>query len=250
MNETIIRVGVVGARGRMGATAVAAIEAAEDCALVAAIDIDEPRDLLKAADVVVDFTTPEAVMGNLEFCIGAGINVVVGTTGFDSARIEKVRTWCQAAPGVGVLIAPNFAIAAVLMMEFAAKAATYFESVEIIELHHPAKVDAPSGTARHTAALIAQARKEAGCGAMPDATTEGLAGARGALVDGIPVHSVRARGLMAHQEVIFGDAGETLTIRHDSFDRASFMPGVLLGVRSVRARPGLTVGLGSFLERG
>ena len=250
MAATNIKVGVVGARGKMGATVVTALAATDDCELFAAIDIGDSLDLLKGADVAVDFTTPDTVMGTLEFCIGAGINVVVGTTGFDSARIAKVRSWCSAAPGVGVLIAPNFAIAAVLMMEFAAKAASYFESVEIIELHHPDKLDAPSGTARHTAALIAQARQAAGSAAMPDATTNGLAGARGALVDGIPVHSVRARGLMAHQEVIFGVAGETLTIRHDSFDRTSFMPGVLLGVRSVGAHPGLTVGLGRFLKLG
>ncbi|MDA3021796.1 MAG: 4-hydroxy-tetrahydrodipicolinate reductase [Actinomycetota bacterium] len=250
MSATNIKVGVVGARGKMGATVVAAIEAADDCDLVAAIDIGESLELLKGADVVVDFTTPDAVMGTLEFCINAGINVVVGTTGFDSSRIEQVRIWCNEVPGVGVLIAPNFAIAAVLMMEFAAKAAPYFESVEIVELHHPAKLDAPSGTARHTAALIAQARKDAGSAAMPDATSQELPGARGALVDGVPVHSVRARGLMAHQEVIFGDTGEILTIRHDSFDRTSFMPGVLLGVRSVISHPGLTVGLGGFLELG
>lgn len=232
----------------MGATVVSAVEAADDCALVAAVDIGDSLEPLKAVDVVVDFTTPGAVMNTLQYCIGEGVNVVVGTTGFDAARIDQVRSWCESQPNVGVLIAPNFGIAAVLMMDFAAKAAPYFESVEIIELHHPAKVDAPSGTARHTAALIAQARKVAGSDAMPDATEQEFPGARGALVDGVRVHSVRARGLMAHQEVIFGDTGETLTIRHDSFDRASFMPGVLLGVRSIGSHPGLTVGLGRFLE--
>ncbi len=247
MSETNIKVGVVGARGKMGATVVAAITAAPDCELFASIDIGDSLDVLKGANVVVDFSTPDAVMATLDFCIVNGISAVVGTTGFDASRIEQVRSWCSANPEVGVLIAPNFAIAAVLMMEFAAKAAPYFESVEIVELHHPAKVDAPSGTARHTAAMIAQAREVAGRPAMPDATSHELPGARGALVDGIRVHSVRVRGLVAHQEVIFGDAGETLSIRHDSFDRESFMPGVLLGVRSVCAHPGLTVGLSHYL---
>ena len=248
MSQANIKVGVVGARGKMGATVVAAVEAAADCTLVAAIDIGDSMERLKEADVVVDFTTPDAVMNTLQYCIGEGVNVVVGTTGFDAARIAQVRSWCERSPNVGVLIAPNFGIAAVLMMDFAAKAAPYFDSVEIVELHHPAKIDAPSGTARHTASLIAQARKVAGKEVMPDATVQELPGARGALVDGIRVHSVRARGLMAHQEVIFGDTGETLTIRHDSFDRASFMPGVLLGVRLIGSHPGLTVGLGNFLE--
>ena len=248
MSKSNLKVGVVGARGKMGATVVAAIAAAPDCELFAAIDIGDSLELLKGANVVVDFTTPDAVMTTLDFCIGNGISVVVGTTGFDSSRIDQVRSWCSMNPEIGVLIAPNFAIAAVLMMAFAAKAAPHFESVEIVELHHPEKVDAPSGTARHTAAMIAQAREVAERPAMPDATSQELPGARGALVDGIRVHSVRARGLVAHQEVIFGDAGETLSIRHDSYDRASFMPGVLLGVRSVGSHPGLTVGLAHYLE--
>lgn len=247
MKSPIHQVGVVGARGQMGATVVAAVEAADDCALFAAVDLGDSLDLLKGADVVVDFTTPDAVMTTLQFCISEGINAVVGTTGFDEDRIEQVRGWCAINPTVGVLLAPNFGIAAVLMMQFAAKAAPFFESVEIVELHHPGKVDAPSGTARHTAALIAAARVAASTPAMPDATKHELPGARGALVDGIRVHSVRARGLVAHQEVIFGDNGETLTIRHDSFDRSSFMPGVLLGVRRVGAHPGVTVGLAAYL---
>lgn len=248
MGESVIKVAVVGARGKMGSTVVAAVAEAPDCELVASIDIGDSLEVLKGANVVVDFSTPDAVMATLDFCIVNGINAVVGTTGFDTSRIAQVRSWCSANPEVGVLIAPNFAIAAVLMMEFAAKAAPYFESVEIVELHHPAKVDAPSGTARHTAAMIAQAREVAGRPAMPDATSHELPGARGALVDGIRVHSVRARGLVAHQEVIFGDAGETLSIRHDSFDRESFMPGVLLGVRSVGGHRGLTVGLSHYLR--
>jgi 4-hydroxy-tetrahydrodipicolinate reductase len=200
-----------------------------------------------AAHVVVDFTTPDSVMSNLEFLINNGINVVVGTTGFDDAKLATVKGWLAQNPSVGVLIAPNFAIGAVLMMEFAEKAARYFESAEIIELHHPAKVDAPSGTAARTAELMSAARKAAGLGAMPDATTTALDGARGAIVGEIPVHSVRARGLVAHQEVLFGGLGESLTIRHDSIDRAGFMPGVILGVRKIVNTPGLTHGLDKFM---
>jgi 4-hydroxy-tetrahydrodipicolinate reductase len=245
----MINVAVLGARGRMGSEVVKAVEAAEGLALVAALDMGDSLDQLKgsAAHVVVDFTTPDSVMANLEFLIDNGINVVVGTTGFDDAKLATVKGWLAQNPSVGVLIAPNFAIGAVLMMEFAAKAARYFESAEIIELHHPAKVDAPSGTAARTAELMSAARKEAGLGAMPDATTTALGGARGALVGGIPVHSVRARGLVAHQEVLFGGLGETLTIRHDSIDRAGFMPGVILGVRKIVNTPGLTHGLDKFM---
>ena len=245
----MINVAVLGARGRMGSEVVKAVEAADGLALVAALDLGDSLDQLKgsAAQVVVDFTTPDSVMANLEFLINNGINVVVGTTGFDDAKLATVNGWLAKNPSVGVLIAPNFAIGAVLMMEFAAKAARYFESVEIIELHHPAKVDAPSGTAARTAELMSAARKEAGLAAMPDATTTALDGARGALVGGIPVHSVRARGLVAHQEVLFGGLGETLTIRHDSIDRAGFMPGVILGVRTIVKTPGLTHGLDKFM---
>jgi len=245
----MINVAVLGARGRMGSEVVKAVEAAEGLALVAALDMGDSLDQLNgsAAHVVVDFTTPDSVMGNLEFLINNGINVVVGTTGFDEGKLATVKDWLSANPSVGVLIAPNFAIGAVLMMEFAAKAAKYFESAEIIELHHPAKVDAPSGTAARTAELMSAARKEAGLGAMPDATTSALDGARGAVVGDIPVHSVRARGLVAHQEVLFGGLGETLTIRHDSIDRAGFMPGVILGVRKVISHPGLTHGLDKFM---
>ena len=245
----MINVAVLGARGRMGSEVVKAVEATEGLALVAALDLGDSLDQLKgsAVHVVVDFTTPDSVMSNLEFLINNGINVVVGTTGFDDAKLATVKGWLAQNPSVGVLIAPNFAIGAVLMMEFAEKAARYFESAEIIELHHPAKVDAPSGTAARTAELMSAARKEAGLGAMPDATTTALDGARGALVGGIPVHSVRARGLVAHQEVLFGGLGETLTIRHDSIDRAGFMPGVILGVRKIVNTPGLTHGLDKFM---
>jgi 4-hydroxy-tetrahydrodipicolinate reductase len=245
----MIKVGVLGARGRMGAEVVKAVTEASGLDLVAALDLGDSLDQLKTtgAEVVVDFTTPDSVMANLEFLISNGINAVVGTTGFDADRIAKLEKLIAANPKVGVLIAPNFAIGAVLMMEFATKAAKYFESAEIIELHHPNKVDAPSGTAARTAELMSQARKDAGLGAMPDATNTSLDGARGATVGDIPVHSVRLRGLIAHQEVLLGGLGETLSIRHDSLDRAGFMPGVLLGIRKVVANPGLTFGLEKFM---
>jgi 4-hydroxy-tetrahydrodipicolinate reductase len=245
----MINVGVLGARGRMGAEVVNAVNASPDCKLVAALDLGDSLDQLVSSGthVVVDFTTPDAVMGNLEFLITHGIHAVVGTTGFDEKRMATLKTLSAAHPQVGILIAPNFAIGAVLMMEFAAKAAKYFESAEIIELHHPTKVDAPSGTAARTADLISKARKVAGLAVMPDATTSSLDGARGTLVGDVPVHSVRLRGLIAHQEVLFGGPGETLTIRHDSLDRAGFMPGVLLGIKSVISRPGVTFGLEHFM---
>ncbi len=245
----MIKVGVLGAKGRMGAEVVKAVTEAADLELVAALDLGDSLETLKTsgAQVVVDFTTPDSVMANLEFLANNGIHAVVGTTGFDADRIAKLEKLVAANPKVGVLIAPNFAIGAVLMMEFATKAAKYFESAEIIELHHPNKVDAPSGTAARTAELMSKARKGAGLDAMPDATSTSLDGARGATVCDIPVHSVRLRGLIAHQEVLLGGLGETLTIRHDSLDRAGFMPGVLLGVRSVISKPGLTVGLEKFM---
>jgi len=245
----MIKVGVLGARGRMGVEVIKAVTEAADLELAAAIDLGDSLDQLKSsgAQVVVDFTTPDSVMANLEFLISNGINAVVGTTGFDAGRISKLEKLMAASPKVGVLIAPNFAIGAVLMMEFATKAAKYFESAEIIELHHPNKVDAPSGTASRTAELMSKARKEAGLSAMPDATTTSIDGARGATVGDVPVHSVRMRGLIAHQEVLLGGLGETLTIRHDSLDRAGFMPGVLLGVRKIITHPGLTFGLEKFM---
>jgi 4-hydroxy-tetrahydrodipicolinate reductase len=244
----MIKVAVIGARGRMGSEVVKAVNEAKDLELVAQLDLGDSLDALltSGATVAVDFTTPDSVMANLEFLISHNINAVVGTTGFDDARIAKIKS-ALAKSKSGVLIAPNFAIGAVLMMEFATKAAKYFESAEIIELHHPNKVDAPSGTAARTAELMSAARKEAGLPAMPDATTTSLAGARGATVGDIPVHSVRLRGLVAHQEVLLGGIGETLSIRHDSIDRVGFMPGVLLGVRKVVTHPGLTFGLENFM---
>jgi 4-hydroxy-tetrahydrodipicolinate reductase len=244
-----IRVGVLGARGRMGLEVCKAVDAAADLELVATVDQGDPRsDVSDAgAQVIVDFTTPDAVMDNLYWAVEQGINVVVGTTGFSEQRLDQVRGWLAQRPGVGVMIAPNFGIGAVLMMQFAARAARYFESAEIIEQHHPRKLDAPSGTSAHTARLIAAARAEAGLGAMPDATTQEAPGARGTEIDGVRVHSVRAAGLVAHQEVLFGTQGETLTIRHDSLDRSSFMPGVLLAVRHIVQHPGLTIGLDALL---
>ncbi len=244
-----IKVAVLGAGGRMGGEVCRAVQGAPDMELVAGLDVGyDPRQLADSgATVVVDFTQPGVVMGNLETCIALGLNVVVGTTGFTDERLDQVRTWLADRPGVGVVIAPNFGIAAVLMMKFAAIAAPYFESVEIVELHHPNKIDAPSGTAARTAQLIAQARAAAGVPVSPDATTTSLDGARGADVDGVRVHAVRLAGLVAHQEVLLGGEAETLTLRHDSLHRSSFMPGVLLAVRGVGERPGLTVGLEHLL---
>ncbi|WP_278263954.1 4-hydroxy-tetrahydrodipicolinate reductase [Nocardia sp. AG03] len=245
-----IRVGVLGAHGKVGQAICAAVDAADDLELVATVDKDDTlaKFTETGTQVVVDFTNPDVVMGNLKFLVENGIHAVVGTTGFDQTRLDEVRSWLARRPEVGVLIAPNFAIGAVLSMRFAEQAARFFDSVEVIELHHPNKLDAPSGTAYRTAALIAAARDKAGVGISPDATTTELEGARGADVDGVRVHSVRLAGLVAHQEVLFGTQGETLTIRHDSIDRNSFAPGVLLGVREIGARPGLTVGLDPFLD--
>jgi 4-hydroxy-tetrahydrodipicolinate reductase len=244
-----MQVGVLGARGKVGAEVCRAVDGATDMELVAALDADGSIDDLvtSGAQAVVDFTHPDVVMENLEFCLDHGIHAVVGTTGFDDARLGQVRTWLSASAGTGVLVAPNFSIGAILMMRFAAEAASFYESVEIVELHHPDKADAPSGTARRTASMIAAARNAAGLGPLPDATSTAIEGARGADVGGIRVHSVRLRGLVAHQEVILGGPGETLTIRHDSMDRLSFMPGVLLGLRRIGETPGLTVGLEAFM---
>ncbi|WP_174536231.1 4-hydroxy-tetrahydrodipicolinate reductase [Micromonospora chalcea] len=244
------RVGVLGARGRMGMEVCKAVDSASDLELVAAVDQGDDLNAVAqaGAGVVVDFTTPDAVMDNLRWCVENGVHAVVGTTGFTEQRLDQVREWLAGRPGVGVVIAPNFGIGAVLMMQFAARAARHFESVEIVEQHHPRKLDAPSGTATHTARLIAAARAEAGLGPVPDATRDEVAGARGADIDGVRVHAVRATGLVAHQEVLLGTTGETLTIRHDSYDRVSFMPGVLLAVREVGRRPGLTVGLDALLD--
>lgn len=243
-----IRVAVLGAAGRMGQTVVRAVEGAPDLELVAALDAGDDLAGASGAQVAIDFTVPAVTEGNVHALVDAGIHVVVGTTGWTDESLARVRDHLADRPGVGVVVAPNFALGAVLAMAFAAKAAPWFESVEIIELHHPDKIDAPSGTARHTATAISAARAAAGRGPVPDATSESLDGARGASVDGIPVHSVRLRGLVAHEEILLGNAGEQLTIRTDSFDRVSFMPGVLLATRQVVGRPGLTVGLEHLLD--
>ncbi|ADG78374.1 4-hydroxy-tetrahydrodipicolinate reductase OS=Tsukamurella paurometabola (strain ATCC 8368 / DSM/ CCUG 35730 / CIP 100753 / JCM 10117 / KCTC 9821 / NBRC 16120 / NCIMB 702349 / NCTC 13040) OX=521096 GN=dapB PE=3 SV=1 [Tsukamurella paurometabola] len=246
----MLNVGVLGSGGKVGRAMVDAVDAADDLVLSAAVDAGDTLTALLDSNtqVVIDFTHPDAVMDNLKFLIDNGIHAVVGTTGFTDDRLDTIRGWLDEKPGVGVLIAPNFAIGAVLCMRFAAQAAKYFESVEVIELHHPHKADAPSGTATRTAELIAEAREEAGRGPMPDATSAEFDRARGARVDGVRVHSVRVAGLVAHQEVLLGTQGETLTIRHDSLDRSSFVPGVLLGVRGISDRPGLTVGIEPLLD--
>ena len=245
-----LAVAVLGAAGRMGSEAVAAVEAAGDMELVAALGRTDPLETLVSAGAryVVDLTVPDSTEDNVRFAVEHGMHAVVGTTGWDAARLARLEELLAASPDTGVLIAPNFALGSVLASAFAAKAARYFESVEIIELHHPDKVDAPSGTAVRTAQLIASARSDAGLPPSPDATAKALDGARGADVDGVHVHSVRLRGLVAHQEVLLGGPGEQLTIRHDSYDRASFMPGVLLGLRQVAGHPGLTVGLDGYLN--
>ncbi|MCC2335267.1 4-hydroxy-tetrahydrodipicolinate reductase [Cellulomonas wangsupingiae] len=247
-----IRVAVLGASGRMGATTVRAVQEAEGVELVAALDAgDDLRAVTDAgAHVAVDFTVPSVTEEHVHRLVDAGVHAVVGTTGWDDVSLGRVRDHLTRAPGVGVVVAPNFALGAVLSMAFARQAARWFESVEVVELHHPDKVDAPSGTARHTAQGIARARAAAGLGPVPDATTQSLDGARGADVDGVRVHAVRLRGLVAHEEILLGNPGEMLTIRHDSFDRVSFMPGVLLAVRRVADRPGLTVGLEDLLDLG
>jgi 4-hydroxy-tetrahydrodipicolinate reductase len=232
----------------MGRQVCAAVEAASDLALAAAVDLGDDVAAVAGADVAVVFSVPDVAVEHVLACVERGVHAVVGTTGWTPERLDRVASAAQAATGVGVLVAPNFALGAVLLMRFAALAAPHYESVEIIELHHPDKVDAPSGTARHTARLVADARREAGSAPMPDATSSALDGARGADVDGVRVHSVRLRGLVAHEEVLLGAPGEQLTLRHDSFDRASFMPGVLLGIRQVARHPGLTVGLEHYLE--
>jgi len=246
----VLKVAVLGAKGRMGSGSIKAISECKDLELVASLDLGDSLDKLASsgAQVVVDFTHPDSVMGNLEFAIKNGISVVVGTTGFDEKKLNQIKSWLEANPKVGALIAPNFGLGAVLMMQFAAQASKYFESVEIVELHHPAKADAPSGTAVRTAELITAARKSVNKAAMPDATTSEIDGARGAKIGDVQIHSVRLRGLVAHQEVILGDVGETLSIRHDSIDRTGFMPGVLLAIREVGSHPGLTFGLENYMD--
>lgn len=242
-----IKVAVIGASGRMGSEAVEAVQNADDLDLVGTFDAGDDLADLGGAQVAIELTVPAASPANIAHVIEHGVHAVVGTTGWDEPKLDTLREQLAAKPEVGVLIAPNFAIGALLMMSFARQAARFYESVEVVETHHPDKVDAPSGTAARTARIIGEARREAGLAAVPDATEQDPDGARGALVDGVPVHALRLRGRVAHQEVVFGGVGEALTIRHDSFDRVSFMPGVLTGVREVGKHPGLTVGLEHFL---
>ena len=252
MSDDLVRVGVIGARGRMGTQVCQAVDAAPDMDLVATVGGREWLFSLADAgsQVIVEFSHPDVVMDHIRFAIDQGIHIVVGTSGVDGERLETIRGWLAGKADLGVIVVPNFAIGAVLAARFAREAARFFESVEIIELHHAGKADAPSGTATATVRQVAQARAAAGLGPVPDATTIDPDGARGAVVDGIHVHSVRLPGLVAHQEVLLGSPGETLTIRHDSLDRSSFMPGVLAAVRAVRSRPGLTVGLEDVLGLG
>lgn len=244
-----MKVAVFGAKGRMGDEVCRAVEASQDLELVAALDLDDDPTPAKDADVAVDFTVPDAVMGNLEWCAANGVHAVVGTTGFTPEKLERVRG-LFADSDANVIVASNYSIGALLMMEWAAQAARYYESVEIIELHHPNKVDAPSGTAATTAGKIAAARAGVDAPPIPDATSDDPDGARGALVNGVRVHSVRQRGLFANQQVLFGNEGEALTITHNSFTRASYMPGVLTAVRAVPDLPGLTVGIEGLLGIG
>jgi 4-hydroxy-tetrahydrodipicolinate reductase len=259
----MFKVGVVGAGGRMGQEVCRAVSAAPDMELVAAVDpahvggeaagrtivgeVNALGDL--GAEVVVDFTVAEAVRHNVPHYAHQGIHAVIGTTGLSAADLAVLEGQFGGA-GPNAIVAANFAVGAVLLMHFAKLAAPHMDGVEVIELHHGAKRDAPSGTALHTARAIAEGREAAGSAALPaDPTTDHvLPGARGATgPGGVHIHSVRLPGLVAHEEVIFGAPGQSLSLRHDSYDRVSFMPGVLLAVRSVADRPGVTVGLEALL---
>lgn len=244
-----MKVAVFGAQGRMGAEVCRAVEAADDLELIAALDVGDDRTPALDADVAVDFTVPDAVMANVEWCARHGVHVVVGTTGITPERLDHLRALFTDGPAHAI-VASNYSIGSLLMMRFAELAAPFFESVEIIELHHPMKVDAPSGTAVTTAGRIAAARRAAGLGESPDATELDPYGARGAKVDGISVHSVRQRGLFANQEVRFGNEGEQLVLTENGFTRAAYMPGVIAAVRAVPDLPGVTVGIEGILGIG
>lgn len=254
-----IKVAVSGCAGRMGSTVVDTVQAAEDMELVCGIDPYVTKDFgypvypsisdalqQESFDVLVDFTQPSVVANNLEVALPAGVDCVVGTTGLSQEKLEELAA--LAPKGTCLFYAPNFTTGAVLMMEFAKVAAPYFPEAEVLEFHHCNKKDAPSGTAVRTAELIASARDFESQAPGKETEIEGAEGARGALVSGVPVHSVRSMGYVASQEVIFGSLGQTLTIRHDSWDRTSYMPGVLLGIRSVENKEGLIVGLENFMH--
>ena len=264
----MIRVGVVGGYGRMGREVCRAVAEDPECVLVAAVDVNgcgesvgalighsdlkitisDELDALTDAevDVAVDFTHPDAVMDDVRWCVRHAVHLVVGTTGLSSADLDEIRALIEEEGSESnVFVAPNFALGAVLMMRFAAAASKWLPAVEIIELHHDGKADAPSGTALKTAEEIAKARDE---GPQASPSKEVVPGVRGGEVAGIHVHSVRLPGLVAHQEVILGGPGQSLTIRHDSYDRASFMPGVLLAIKNITKHPGLTYGLENLLE--
>ncbi len=241
------RVGVIGAAGRMGTLTCSAVRLSNDLELAAEIDQTDTLDSLVGCEVAVDFTHPGVVMDHIHWCVDHGVNMVVGTSGFTEERLAVVRSFLGDQTEVGVVVVPNFSVGAVMMTRLAAEAARFFESVEIVEMHHAGKLDAPSGTALHTAQLVGDARRRAGLSDSPDATTTDGLGARGGTADGVRVHSLRVRGAVAHHEVVFGNLGETLTIRHDMLDRAAAMPGVLASLRAAVARRGLTVGLESVL---
>ncbi|GAB3949601.1 4-hydroxy-tetrahydrodipicolinate reductase [Kribbella albertanoniae] len=246
------RIAVVGARGRMGVASVRAIEASSDLTVAAEIDIDDDvQDIVDHnAEVVLVFSPPDVAHEQVQWCIKQGLHVVVGTSGFDEQSVEQIRAALVDHAEVGVFVVPNFSVSAVLMAKFAAQAAPYFESVEIIEMHHPGKVDAPSGTAQHTAELIGRARAAAGTAQSPDATYLDPHGVRGGRIEGVSVHAVRVRGFMSSQEVLFGVDGEILRLRYDSVTRESLMPGVLTALRAVPKLTGVTVGLDAVMSLG
>ncbi|WP_211979041.1 4-hydroxy-tetrahydrodipicolinate reductase [Brevibacterium sp. W7.2] len=245
-----MRVAVIGAQGRMGAQAVQAVEEAEGLDLVAALGSSDSLETLTDLDidVAVELTVPKATEDNVRFLVEHDIDTVVGTTGWDADRLERLTALLADHPDTAVLIAPNFSIGAVLAMRFAEVAAPYFDSAEVVEIHHPRKLDAPSGTAVHTAQRIAAARRDAGLPAVPDATETDPDGARGAVIDGIHVHAIRQLGMTASEEIHFGAAGEALTIRTDSFSTSAFMPGIITAVRAIGDRTGLLHGLESILD--
>lgn len=245
-----IRVAVIGAKGRMGSHAVDAINDAEGLELVAALGSSDSLETLieKNIDVAVELTVPKSTEDNVTYLVENGIDTVVGTTGWDNDRLARLEATLKNHPETAVLIAPNFSIGAVLAMRFAELAAPYFDSAEVVEIHHTRKLDAPSGTANHTAQRIAAARNAAGLPAVPDSTESDPQGARGAVIDGIHVHAIRQQGMNAHEEILFGSDGEALTIRTDSHSTSAFMPGIVTAVRSIADYTGLIHGLENMLD--